>query len=136
MKVAKVCEYVHPAMGQEIRATGGAYEVVKEGTLSDDGRSVLYHVVVAQLDTSCCGAGGCVQANVAGELVAPHGRPGPAGRAVSLVRPIDQPAAQARITRALRQAEGVGHVSFWSPPAHPTGAEPAAGPPPAAPRRG
>ena len=106
--------YVHPEIGEEIRAIGGGYTTVKEQLRPMDDRQVLYAVIVGHADTSCCGAGGCAYANVAGYVVELQTQRAPDGSPVSLVEPIRDEAARERITRSIRAAEKIEEVRFWS----------------------
>jgi hypothetical protein len=105
--------YVHPAIGDEIRAIGGGYTTARESVIAVEGRDLLYAIVVARVDASCCGEGGCLYANVIGYLVAPAS--GPGGERASEVEPIGDAEAQARLARLVRGREQVHEVRFWSP---------------------
>ena len=111
---AKQHLYVHPAIGDEIRAIGGGYSTVRESIIRVGGREVLYSIVVARLDSSCCGEGGCAYANVIG-YPAGEETTDPSGRRTRLVEAIDDAGARERATRAVRERENVYEVRFWSP---------------------
>jgi hypothetical protein len=52
-------EYIHEDMNEEIRSISGYYQYLEEGTLSFNGRDVLYLVGVGVVDNSCCGRALC-----------------------------------------------------------------------------
>jgi len=106
---------VHPAIGDEIRAIGGGYTTAKESTLAVDDREVLYSIVVARLDASCCGEGGCLYANVIGYLVSTEEANGEGGSKTSVVERIVDNGERERVMRAIREREHVHEVRFWSP---------------------
>lgn len=107
--------YVHPAIGDEIRAIGGGYSTAKVATVEVDGREVLYSIVVARLDASCCGEGGCLYANVIGYLIASEEADDGSDTKTSVVETVASARERERLTRAIRQREQVHEVRFWSP---------------------
>ena len=61
--------YIHAKIGEEIRAIGGAYTVLREERFPWRGREVLVVIGAARFDTSCCGVGGCGYAQAQGYVV-------------------------------------------------------------------
>jgi hypothetical protein len=106
---------VHPAIGEEIRAIGGGYSTASESTVEVDGREVLYSIVVACLDSSCCGEGGSLYANVVGYLIATEEADDGSAKKTSVVEVIDEPGERDRVARAIRKRVQVHEVRFWSP---------------------
>lgn len=107
-------DFIHPLLGEEVRAVGGGYTFLKEVVMPTGGPPVLYLVGVGVLDTSCCGEGGCGYALVPGFVVDLKGRETPDGEPVSRVEPIDDPALRRRFTEQIKREEGVQDVRFWS----------------------
>ena len=92
-------EYIHEDMNEEIRSISGYYQYLEEGTLSFNGRDVLYLVGVGVVDNSCCGSGSLPFVRVPGYIVSWKQGTDPAGRPISMVEPITQEPDQ----RAIRQ---------------------------------
>lgn len=107
--------FVHPKLGEEVRAIGGGYTFTKELLLELDGEQVLALVGVALIDSSCCGTGGCGYALVPGTVVAYKSERGADGAAASRVEPVTDKALRQRIERRLRQTEHVQQVRFATP---------------------
>jgi hypothetical protein len=106
--------YVHVPLGEEVRAIGGGYTLLKEVRLPLDGREVLAIIGVGTFDTSCCGTGGCAYALVPGVMLAWKDAAGSDGAPATLVDPVTDPAVRKEITQKLRKAEHVQDVRFWS----------------------
>jgi hypothetical protein len=81
-------EHIHQPPGTEVRCIGGHYTIIEEGRLNHRGRTLLYWVGVAVVDSSCCGTGGCRFVHVPGYVTAWRNRIRPDGIAVSAVEPI------------------------------------------------
>lgn len=108
-------QYIHPVIGEQIRAIGGEYTTVKERLLPVGTRQALVAIIVGRADTSCCGGGGCVVADVPGYVVEYHADHDAHGNPVTVVEPITDGDVQQRIAQQIRQAEKVQDVRFWSP---------------------
>jgi len=108
-----LADYVHPELGQQIRAIGGGYTTVKERLISENGQQVLYAVLVGIIDASCCGEGGCVYATVPGFVVEYQTKRGPDGQPVSIVEPVRDKAVRQRVAQAIQATEKVQEVRFW-----------------------
>ena len=106
--------YAHPIIGEEIRAIGGGYTTLKERLWAEGERQVVVAVRVAQVDSSCCGTGGCTVADVPGYLVEYQSSEDEEGRPVSLVEPIVDDGVRQRLAEQIRQAEKVQQVRFWT----------------------
>jgi len=104
-------DYTHD-INREVRAISGGYELDKEETLDLGGRTVLYAVGNALLDSSCCGFWGCRFAVVAGFVVHWKYRKSEEGLPVSSVEPITEEEVQGKIKRLLEAGEGVSQVRF------------------------
>ena len=111
---AKWHEYVHPTIGEEIRAIGGGYTTARETTFEVDGREVLYSIVVARVDSSCCGEGGCLYANVIGYVIESDTEAAGAAK-TSAIEPIREQETREHMSRELRKREQVHEVRFWEP---------------------
>jgi len=106
--------YVHAPLGEEVRAVGGGYTLLKELRLPLDGAEVLAIIGVGTFDTSCCGTGGCAYALVPGVVVAWQDAAGPDGAPSTLVAPVTDPEVRKQIARWLQKTEHVQDVRFWS----------------------
>ena len=105
-------EFIHPTLGREIRAIGGAYCALKEGRLMVGGREVLYFVMGGQADTSCCGCMGFAYAMVPGVIVrGPEVAADGISRS-SLVEPITDPGVRGEVEKLLADVEGIREVRF------------------------
>lgn len=105
-------DFAHPQIDVEVTAIGGHYVFTREARLDFQGRPVLYFVGYGVFDTTCCGAGGCGYALVAGEAVAPAYRRDAAGRPVSRVVPIVDERQREEIRRRITAADPVSQVVF------------------------
>ncbi len=104
-------DYTHE-IGKEIRFISGGYELEREGTLEVDGRTIVYAVGNALLDSSCCGYWGCRFAVVPGYVTRWKYRLDQEGTAVSSVDSVKDEQLQRYITKLLEQNEGVTQVQF------------------------
>ena len=104
-------EYVH-AVETEVRAISGGYRIEKEVLLAIDGRDVLCLVGTGQVDSSCCGVGGCHFAYVPGYMVGYRVRQDQNGQWISLVEPVTDQDARNRVRRILEETEIVQQVNF------------------------
>ena len=111
--VEKGCcmEFVHPSLYEEVDAIGGHYMFIKEDLLDHHVGGILYLVGYAATDTSCCGAGGCGYAIVAGHVRSLRFRLNEDNRYLSEITPVDE-RFYAEVTRAIRQKEGINQVHF------------------------
>ena len=105
-------EYTHE-LNREVRAISGWYELEKEGTLSLNGKKVLYALGNAALDSSCCGRWECYYAVVPGYVVHWKHRKNHQGMAVTMVEPVQGDGTKQKITKLLEQTEKVDQVLFW-----------------------
>ena len=104
-------EYVHPIIGEEVRAISGAYTTIKIDVLPAGDRQILFTVVAAYLDTSCCGPGGCAYVLVPG-FVIEHQSERKSGSTVSLVEPIQGEGLREQIAKILCEQEKIQEVRF------------------------
>lgn len=65
---SNICNYTHD-LKIEVWAISGGYELDTEGKIEVDGREILYAVVNAVVDSSCCGSWGCRYALVPGYVL-------------------------------------------------------------------
>jgi len=107
--------YVHHDLGEEVRAIGGSYTLLKEVLVPDGDRQVLAVVGVGVFDTSCCGAGGCAYALVPGHVLALRTAGPPGGPPQSLVEPITDAATRKRLAAVIRRSLTVQDVRFLPP---------------------
>ena len=98
--------FQHPPVGEEVRAIGGVYRVLKELRLPWRGREVLATISAAHFDTSCCNASGCGYAEVAGYIVDWR------ASADEGVEPITDPAERDALLELLKKTEHVLEVRF------------------------
>ncbi len=104
--------YVHRELGGSVTAIGGHYIFDKEALLQLDGRSVLYLVGHAVLDTSCCGSGGCGYVQVLGYVKQWKTRMDEAGYAMTEVIPVHDRQERQRIATLIKKAEMAQQVLF------------------------
>jgi hypothetical protein len=104
-------DYTHE-IGKEIRSISGSYKLDGEGTLEVNGRTIVYAVGNALLDSSCCGYWGCRFAVVPGYVTRWKYKHGQEGAAVSAVDSIQDEQLRTYITKLLEQSEGVTQVQF------------------------
>ncbi len=105
-------EFVHPVLGEDVTAIGGHYVLTKEERLRHAGKEVLYLIGYGSVDTSCCGAGGCIYALVPGYVVSYRSRKHPESSLdISLIEPVEAEAHSELATR-LKALEGVTQVHF------------------------
>jgi len=112
METSETKEFFHPMLGEEVRAVGGSYSLIRECRLAFGGREILYLVGAALFDTSCCGVGGCGYAIVPGFIRDWKIRQTPDGKAVSLVEPIENSAIRKEITEIIIRRDMVQQVQF------------------------
>ncbi|MBW1880510.1 MAG: hypothetical protein JRJ84_19310 [Deltaproteobacteria bacterium] len=105
--------YVHAPLGEEVRAIGGGYTLLKELRLALNGREVLAIIGVGTFDTSCCGTGGCAYALVPGVVLAWKDSAGSDGTPATLVEPVTDPEVRKQLARRLQKDEHVQDVRFW-----------------------
>jgi hypothetical protein len=103
--------YFHAPLGEEVRAIGGAYTLLKEIVLAVDEHRILAVIGVGTFDTSCCGTGGCAYALVPGIITADRND----GEPSTLVEPIREEALRREVSNMLRTTQHVQDVRFWSP---------------------
>ncbi len=101
---AKMAEYVHVEVGEEVRSIAGYYKVLEEGVLEYGGREVLYLMKTAVVETSCCGPGGMGFISVPGYLTAPRVRRDEQGSWISEVERVTDEAERKEITGILKEA--------------------------------
>jgi hypothetical protein len=104
--------HVHLPLDEEVTAIGGSYRLVKEERLEIDGRELLYTVGHGVFDTSCCGAGGCAYAIVAGHIIEWKSGATEDGRPVSIVEPVEDDSTRRELARAIKAREAVQDVRF------------------------
>ena len=107
-----VREFVHPRLDAEVTAVGGHYVFAREQRIDVEGRRILYFVGYGVFDTTCCGAGGCGYALVAGEVVDDVERYSDDGRRVSRVVPIAEGERRETLRRWITETEYVSQVVF------------------------
>lgn len=104
--------YVHRELGGRVTAIGGHYVMDKEALMRLDGRSVLYLVGHAVLDTSCCGSGGCGYAQVLGYVEQWKSETDEAGYAMTVVTSVHDKRERQRIADLVKKTEMVQQVLF------------------------
>jgi len=94
-------KYIHYPLNEEIRSIGGYYKTLEEGTLSFEGKKVLYALRAAHVDTSCCGSGGVGFIAVPGYIVSWKSETDESGNPVSEVKRIRDSSEQKLIKQEL-----------------------------------
>jgi hypothetical protein len=112
MEEPKYQEFAHPPLGEEVEAISGRFVLNREGTLTLQGREVLYLVGYGVFDTSCCGTGGTGYALVPGFFIKKRHRINDAGAEVSLVEPVRGEGLRGEIERIIKERENVPQVNF------------------------
>jgi hypothetical protein len=105
-------EYSHE-LKREFQSISGKYILEKEVSIEVDGKVLLYVVGNANVDSSCCGVGGCRYALVPGYVQRIKTRKNDSGLWVSEVEPVVNPKSRKEITQLIKQKEWVTQVQFW-----------------------
>jgi hypothetical protein len=105
-------EHIHQPPGTEVRCIGGHYTITEEGRMSHQGRTLLYVVGVAVVDSSCCGTCGCRFIQVPGYVRAWRNQTRPDGLPVSTVEPVADTKDQKMIKALLDRQFPHSQVSF------------------------
>jgi len=101
-------EFVHPELNKKTEFFGGSYLFIEEGTISFQGKEVLYLLGTAGVESSCCGTGGCAFIKVPGYVLSWKKGRNDFGHPVSVVERINSPESQKGIKRIL----GEKHPEF------------------------
>ena len=94
-------KYVHQPLNEEIRSIGGYYKVLEEGILELDEKKVLYVLLAAHTDTSCCGARGGAFISIPGYVSSWKSSTNEDGASVSEVKRVRDSDAQKQIKALL-----------------------------------
>ncbi len=105
-------DYPHE-LKKEFQSISGKYVLEKEISVEVDGKTVLYIVGNAIVDSSCCGVGGCRYALVPGYVRKLKTKRNESGLWVSQVEPVVDPESRKKITQLIKQKEWVNQVQFW-----------------------
>lgn len=105
-------DHIHLRLNCEIKAIGGEYSFLKEGTVRLQKKTILYYVGCAVLNSTCCGTGGVCFARVPGVVYDLKYKTDDAGAPISLVEPINDKTFQKKIRRILQETEMVHQVEF------------------------
>ncbi len=106
-------EYTHSELDQPIEFFGGHYLFIEEGTLTHQGREVVYLVGLATLEASCCGRGGFGFIKIPGYIYAWKERMGNQGQPISKVERIRDEKEQEEIRQILKEKYPIfGQVEF------------------------
>lgn len=105
--------FKHPIIGQEIESISSVYAYTHEKRLDFENREVLCFIGYAVTNNSCCGAGGCMFALVAG-FINEYSVKKDGDNGISVVVPVNDEQTQKHITACL-QKEGVSQVQFFMP---------------------
>jgi len=110
----KVFRFSHPQLGEDVKGRAGYCVAMEEGSLSHEGREVLYILGYACIDNSCCSAPrnwGYVQ--VPGFLLRRNVDHDDGGRPVSEVETIGDERDRNRIRQALLERYPGIQVDMW-----------------------
>jgi hypothetical protein len=105
-------EYPHE-LGKEIRFISGGYTLEKEERITIGDKQVLYVVGNALVDSSCCGVWGCYYAVVPGYVLNWKHTKNEEGIYKSTVEAIADEQVKRKITKLLKEKEGVSQVQYW-----------------------
>jgi hypothetical protein len=105
-------DFVHPELCREVTAIGGHYVFGKEIRMPYNGRELLYFVGCADLDSTCCGVGGCAYVLVPGFLRQWKYKKNQDDCFISKTDPIRDPSVQKDIRRLIQKKEMVFQVIF------------------------
>jgi len=95
--------FIHPELHQRVEFFGGGYMFVEEGRLNYRGKEVLYLKGIAEIETSCCGAGGGGFIKVPGYIHSWKKAKSEMGQPVSEVESIEAPDQQKEIEEILSE---------------------------------
>lgn len=105
-------DYTHPALNREINAIGGHYVFTKEVTMPFKGKTVLYYVGYAVINSSCCGMGGVCYARVPGFVRELKYKRDNSGAPISSIEPIHEKSIQKQIILIIQSTESIHQVEF------------------------
>lgn len=105
-------EYIHEDLTEEVRSISGYYLHLEEGTISCNGRDVLYLAGIGVVDNSCCGAGGFPFVRVPGYVLSWKHTKNEAGHAISTVEPITDEADRREISKLFDKKYPYSQISF------------------------
>jgi len=105
--------FTHPELNQRVEFFGGGYTFVEERRLSYRGREVLYLMGVAEIETSCCGAGGGGFIKVPGYIHSWKKGQDETGQPISEVEGIEAPDQRKEIEGILSESHpGFTQIEF------------------------
>ena len=111
-----VVEYIHTKLKDDIiTSISGHYTFDDERHLYYEDRDVLYLTASAVIDSSCCGAGGCLFALVIGFVLNWHIKKDKNNLPVSIVDTISDQIVRNNISNAIIIEANVSQVNFWAP---------------------
>ena len=105
-------EFIHPVLNAEVQTISGQYIYSAERRLEFNDQQVLYFIGCAIVDSSCCGAGGCVFALVPGYIRDWKYKKSNDNLSVSRVEPIQDANARSEIRRLILKIDPVQQVNF------------------------
>ncbi len=104
-------DFIHPLLNEEITTIAGYYVITREVIIPHQEGPVLSFVGFASTESSCCGAGGCGYAIVAGRIIELHSGISEDNRTISRVIPLED-RLHREVFDTIRLKEGVGQVHF------------------------
>lgn len=104
--------FKHFAIGEEIRSAAGGYIVQKEALAKIGEKEILYYTASAFFDTSCCGAGGCGYAIVAGYVTKYQFNQDKNGTLLTEVETVESENEKEEIKKILLDKENLDQVVF------------------------
>jgi len=112
-ETATTTRYTHQALGEDVpTGIAGYYTPMREVRLPYHGRTVLYIVGRAVIESSCCGSGSWDYVAVPGYVVAWHSGTRN-GAPTSEVELITDRAEQEELRRSIETKENLDLVTFW-----------------------
>ncbi|MDH4265368.1 MAG: hypothetical protein OEW45_06995 [Deltaproteobacteria bacterium] len=106
-------EFTHPELNKKIEFFGGSYLFVEEGTISFQGKEVLYLLGMAGVESSCCGTGGCAFIKVPGYVLSWKKAWSESGQSISEVERIVSEESQTAIRKILQEKHpGFQQIEF------------------------
>lgn len=106
-------KYTHLEADKDIDTPTGRYKPGEEKRLNIDGREILYIVMEAVVDASCCGIADFTSALVPGYVVTLDPGDKETETKIFEVEPISNRSARKKIRKILEETENVAQVEFW-----------------------
>jgi len=106
-------EYAHPELNKKVEFFGGSYFFTEEGKIPYQEKEVIYFLGIAEVESSCCGRGGCAFIKVPGYICSWKKGQNKSGQSLSEVERILDEEPQKAIKKLLEDKHpGVSQIEF------------------------